>query len=281
MKSTYWLKRVALVAAVCGVVIFVGAQQGNNSGITKQSYSDTPRKKIKDIDEALQDLERARGELERTLKERDWEKDIKEAMKEIDGDKIKKQIELALQQVDVAKIQADAMKAMKEVDLVKIQAELEKSLSSVDGEKMKAELNKALKEIDGAKMKAEIESSLAKIDMEKIKVEMEKLKEVDMKKLEEELKSIKPEMEKSMKEARESIETAKKELTAYKGFIGQLQEDGLIKKENYTIEYKKGELTINGIKQPDRITKKYSNFLKDRKDFTIKKDADDFNIDND
>ena len=55
----------------------------------------------------------------------------------------------------------------------------------------------------------------------------------------------------------------------------------MISKENYIIEYKKGELFINGKKQPDSVRKKYNDFLKDRKDFTIKKDADDFNIDND
>ncbi|HEU4633658.1 MAG TPA: hypothetical protein VFS22_06720, partial [Flavisolibacter sp.] len=71
-------------------------------------------------------------------------------------------------------------------------------------------------------------------------------------------------------------------LTSYKSFIDGLDKDGLInKKETYTIEYKGGELTINGKKQPGEIVSKYSDFLKGHKDFTIKKDEDNFNIDND
>ena len=54
-----------------------------------------------------------------------------------------------------------------------------------------------------------------------------------------------------------------------------------LNKENYTIEFKKGELFINGKKQPDSVNKKYSSFLKDKKDFTIQKDAKNFNIKND
>ena len=115
-------------------------------------------------------------------------------------------------------------------------------------------------------MKVDIEASLAA---------------VDMKKIEEQLKTIQPQIEKSMAAARESLEEAKKELTAYKGFINDLEKDGLVKKDNYTIEYKKGDLIIDGKKQPDSVKNKYSNFLKDRKDFTIRKNAEDFNIDHD
>ena len=99
--------------------------------------------------------------------------------------------------------------------------------------------------------------------------------------MQEELKNIQPEIEESLKEARESIEKAKVELTAYKGFIELLEKDGLLKKDNYTVSYKGGELFINGQKQPDSVLKKYNSFLKDRKDFSIKKNADDFDINND
>jgi len=105
---------------------------------------------------------------------------------------------------------------------------------------------------------------------------------VDFKKIEEDLKKIKPEIERSMADARESIEKAKKELLEYKAFIDGLDKDGLIDKDkNYTIGYKNGELTINGKKQPAEVVKKYNSYLKGKKDFTIKKDEDHFNIDND
>ena len=165
--------------------------------------------------------------------------------------------------------------------MVKMKGELQKALEGVDAEKIQAELAQALKELDLAKIKTEIQSSLAQVDMEKIQSEMHRLQEVDMKKLQEGLKNIQPEIEKSLREARVSMDNAKKELTAYKTLINALEKDGLLNKDNYTIEYKKGELFINGKKQPESIKKKYSNFLKDRKDFTIRKEGDDFNIDND
>jgi hypothetical protein len=85
-----------------------------------------------------------------------------------------------------------------------------------------------------------------------------------------------------MAEAKQSMEKAKTELTGYKSFIDGLEKDGLInKKDSYTIEYKNGELTVNGKKQPAELVRKYNDFLKDRKDFTIKKDNSNFNIDKD
>ena len=84
-----------------------------------------------------------------------------------------------------------------------------------------------------------------------------------------------------MKDARESIEKAKVEVKAYKDFIEELDKDGLInKKETYKIEYRKGELIVNGKKQPAEVANKYNDFLNGRKDFTIKKEDDGFTIEN-
>ena len=199
-----------------------------------------------------------------------------------DAAKIKAEIEKALEQVDAAKIQAEIQKSMKDFDAEKIKKEIQESLKEIDAEKIKAEVDKALKEIDVNKINAEVQASLSKANMDKVKEEMQRLKEIDFKKIEEELKRIKPEIEKSLAEARVGFEKAKEELTAYKNFIDGLDRDGLIDKDkSYTIEYKDGALTINGKKQPAATTNKYSNFLKEKKNFTIKKDEDDFNIDND
>jgi hypothetical protein len=147
---------------------------------------------------------------------------------------------------------------------------------------MKVQLENAMKQIDAAKLQSDINASIAKIDMDKIKMELDKVKEIDFKGIEENLKKMKPEIEKSMQDAKENIEKAKKELTQYKSFIDGLDQDGLIDKDkNYTIQYKNGELIINGKKQPANVVNKYGSFLKGKKDFTIKKDKDNFNIDND
>ena len=283
MKRNSLIGRMALVllgVALVGTAIAWQDQPGKFAGA---NATDTvPSKKVKDIDQAIEELEKSRIELEKTLKNRDWEKDIQASMKEFDGEKIKAEIEKALKEVDAVKIQADVEKALKSIDLQKMQAELSEALKEIDGEKIRADIQKALKEVDAQRIKADIEMSLAKVDMEKVKAEMQRIKEVDFKKIEEDMKKMGPEIEKSMAEARKSMEQAKAELTAYKGFIDDLHQQGLIdKKKDYTIQYKNGELTINGKKQPESLVKKFSSFLKDRKDFTISKDAGDFNIDND
>ncbi len=283
MKRIHPVKKLSLVLGALLMVLVMGAWQGEPKASQKQYSNDTiPSKKIKDIDEALNELEKSRIELEKTISNKDWEKEIRESMKEIDGDRIKADIEKAMKEIDAEKIRSDIQKAMSEVNFEKIKSEIEKSMASIDSDKMKAEIEKAVKEIDIEKMQANMEASLAKIDMEKVKAEMERIRTTDFKKIEEDMKKLGPEIEKSMAGARESIEKAKKELTGYKDFINDLDKEGLINKDKtYTIEYKKGDLTINGQKQSDKTVKKFSKFLKDHKDFTITKDADQFNIEND
>ena len=228
-------------------------------------------KQIRDIDAALEELERGQLDIDRSLKEIDFakiEKQINEATQNIrlNQEEIKAQIEKAMQQVDAAKIQAQLQGALKEADAAQI----------------KADVDKSIKEIDFFKIKTEINASIAKIDWDKLNEDLGKVKNIDMEKVEADLKKIKPEVEKSIKKARKNIENAKEELKAYKGLIDGLDKEGLInKKENYTIEYKKGTLTINGKKQPADLVTKYQNFLQGRKDFTITKEKDDFHIDHD
>jgi hypothetical protein len=96
------------------------------------------------------------------------------------------------------------------------------------------------------------------------------------------MEKIKPQIEASMKQAKESIEQAKAELEEYKGFIDNLEKDGLInKKGSYKIEHKNGALIINDKTQSQTVYNKYSNFLQKHKAFTIKKDSDDLYIDMD
>jgi hypothetical protein len=84
-----------------------------------------------------------------------------------------------------------------------------------------------------------------------------------------------------MKEAKKGIEKARVEITSFKNLVNALDKDGLLnKKENYKIEYKNNELTVNGKKLSADAIRKYSEFLTDKKDFTIQKEEDDFNIHN-
>jgi len=285
MKRIFWLKQLPILLIVLALVITATAWQGQPGKTTHTTTDTIPDKnKIKNIDDALEQLEKSKKELERTLQEKNWDKEMKDALEKshFDADKMKQQIDEAVKQIDAKKMQEEITRAMKEVDLEKMKIEYQQNLDKVDLNQMKVELEKAMKQIDAAKIQADFNSSIAKIDMEKIRIELDKVKEIDFKGIEESLKKMKPEIEKSMQTAKESIENARKELLEYKSFIDGLDKDGLIDKEkDYTIEYKNGELAINGKKQAAEVVKKYSGFLKEKKDFTIKKDKDNFNIDND
>jgi hypothetical protein len=288
MKRISLLKKSSAVVLAVGLVITATAWQVQPGQPKHHTTTDTVperNKKVKDIDAALEELEKGKLEMEKSLKDIDWkeiEKNISESIQKIDMAKIQVDIDKNMKAVDMAKIQADVDKAMKEVDMEKLKVDISKNLTEVDGEKIKAEVARALKDVDFEKIKVELDASLSKVDMEKIKSEMQKIKDVDMKKIQSEIATMKPDLDKTMADARKSIDKAKTELLAYKGLIDGLDRDKLInKKEDYTIEYKKGALIINGKKQPDDVVKKYQNFLKDRRDFTIKKNQEDFNIDND
>jgi hypothetical protein len=286
MTRNFWLKKLPNALTVSALVITAAAWQGS-PGKTTHTTTDTipeKNKRAKNIDEALEQLEKSKQEVERTLQNRDWEKQMKEALDNVhfDADKMKLQIDEAVKQIDAKKIQEEVQKAMKEVDFERMKVQLQENLDKVDMQQMKEEIAKALKEIDIAKIQTDINTSISKIDMDKIKLELDKIKEIDFKGIEENLKKMKPEIEKSMQNAKEGIDKAKKELEGYKSLIDGLGKDGLIdKNKNYMIEYKNGELTVNGKKQPADVVKKYDSFLKGHKNFTIKKDDNGFNLDND
>jgi hypothetical protein len=286
MKRNFWLKQLPIALSVSALVITAAAWQGQ-PGKTTHTTTDTipdKNKKIKDIDDALDQIEKSQKDLERTMQNKDWDKEMKDALDKVhfDADKMKLQIDEAMKNINTKKIQEEINKAMKDVDFEKMKTELKENMDKIDMQQMKDEIAKAMKQIDAEKIKADINTSIAKIDMDKIKIELDKVKDIDFKGIEDNLKKMKPEIEKSMQNAKESIEKAKAEMLAYKNFIDGLDKDGLIdKNKSYTIEYKNGVLSINGKKQSADVVKKYNSFLKDRKDFTIKKDDDGFDIDND
>lgn len=264
MKQLFSWKKVPLLMLALGIAATVAFAQ-SNSGNQKHSTNDTlplKQKKIRDLDEALAEIDRGEAELQRAMKEIDHEKmeaDIRHAMKhmEVDMAKAKEEMAKAMKEVDIQKINLEVQKAMKEIDWEKIQEDVKTSLAKVDMEKVK-------------------------VEMEKVKGEMEKVKEVDFKKLQEDLAKIGPEVEKAMADAKVEIEKARKEIGDYKNLVNALEKDGLLKKgESYRIEYKNKELTVNGNKLPAESTRKYSEYLGNKKDFTLKKDEDGLNINHD
>lgn len=287
MKRNFWLRKLPLAVLVCGMVVTAAAWQDHSATNTRNIADTTPNKhrekKIRDIDDAIAELERGEQELNRSLKNMDFskiEKQIRESIEssQVDAAKIKTDIENALKEIDVTKMRAEMDKAMKELDAAKLKMD-KAEFKDMDVTKVKAEIEKAMKEIDVAKVKAEADMALARVDIEKIQKEISETRKLELDKLKEEMKNLKPEIEKSMKEAHEEMEKAKAELKAYKGFIDGLDKDGLIdKKKEYTIEHENGELTINGKKQSQEVYNRYRSFLDKKKNFTIKKSSDDFDI---
>ncbi|MDB5197763.1 MAG: hypothetical protein JWP88_2134 [Flaviaesturariibacter sp.] len=166
---------------------------------------------------------------------------------------------------------------------IKLEQDLKRPLppiQPIDAAKIRAEVEQALKEVDVAKLRTEIELSLSKVDFDKMKAEIAKIKDIDFAKIEAEMKDIQPQMERSLKSAKESIEKAKVEVKEYKAFEEGLKKDGLIDKENYTVEHKDETLKINGKVQPAEVYNKYRSFLEKHKSFTLRKNENNFDIHN-
>jgi hypothetical protein len=249
---------IAVVACFSIILLSWGGQKQTPQQKPEQRMTDTvPKnqadKKIRDLDDALDELDRA--ELR------------------VDMEKVTAQLKEAMKQINMAKIQMEMDKAMKDVDMEKIRAEVDKVTSGIDAAKIEKELKESLASVDWEKMNKQMEE-MKKIDMSKL--------DADMKKMEIEMKGLGPKIEKEMENAKASIEKAKVEMKEYKSFVDGLEKDGLInKKEDYNIQHKNGELIINGKKQPADVYNKYRIFLKKHEKFTIKKSDDDFNIYND
>ena len=281
----YW-KPFAVVVFTIGSTVLLASWDFKNPGSpftdngdqqktdTVPKKKDSREKKIRDLDDVLDELDNAQIQIDKELK--------------LDMEKLKKELEAAFNKIDMDKIKLDIERSMKEIDFNKIQLEIENAMAKIDMDKIKLELDK-LKEIDFSKMEADMKKM--ELEMKKIGPEieksMEKIKEIDfskmeaeMKKVEEEMKKIGPEIEKSMEKAKVEIEKAREEMKEYKNFVDGLEKDGLIdKKKDYLIKHADGELFINGKKQPTEVYNKYRSFLEKHRDFKIEKTEDDFNID--
>ena len=288
MKRTFLTRQLPLALLATGLVLGAAAWQGkpskNQEKATHNTSDTIPDRKVRNIDDALAELERGRKDLEQGLKQADWDKmqmELESAMRNVDAKKIQADVERAMKEVDMAAIRKQVDEALKQIDTEKMKADIEKAMASIDKEKMRIDLEKAMKEIDAEKIRAQVEASLSKIDRQKIEQELQKVREIDMVKVQNEMRDLRPKIEKAMAEAGESLEKAKAELTNYKTLIDGLDKEGLIRKEgSFTIQYKSGKLLIDGKEQPASLVKKFP-FLENQRDFTIKQDKDDFNIDKD
>lgn len=249
-NNRWWLT----AGMVSAIVIFCAWKAGNETGYRnyREADQDTiPRKKltvtgkneyrIGDLDGAMKDLDRAMEEMNKNLK--------------FDFSKMDKEMKAAMDE-------------MKKIDFDKVGKEIEASMKSIDWDKTRVEIDAAMRE---AKEK------FREVDMEKVKKEIARAKEqlseeklrthVDMQK-------IKESVDAGLRSARIGMEKAKKELSMFKEFTGNLEKDGLIEKNKpYKIEIKSGEMYINGTKQSKEVNDKYRKYFRDE-DYTIRSDKD-------
>jgi hypothetical protein len=277
MSKIFFKTQLPVIVIVSALAITLAAWKEDRFAQTQQTSLDTlPKKsgKVKNLDEALEELDKAQLDLEYSLKNippinfdaKKIQEEIEKSMKDFDGEKLKLQVEQAMKQVDMEKVKEQMQAAMKEIDM----------------EKIKIQMTEAMKDLDAQKLQLQAQEALAKVDMEKIKAQMEELKKVQMPKMEAEMKKVKPQIDEALAKAKVEIEKAKQDIKEYKAFEEALEKDGLInKKENYSIEHKDGQLIINGKVQPQAVYNKYRSFLEKHKQFKWKKDEDGLDLDND
>jgi chromosome segregation ATPase len=292
-KHLHWAIPTLGLVTVFALVAWTGNPQ--QPVPDKQSTQDTvPAKRSKatreagdkDLDKELRQLENGREK----LKEVDWEKiskTVNEALENIDEDKIRLQVEQALKQVDMVKIQREVEESMKKIDFDKIQKEVSESLKNsyayIDKEALKKQIDEAKKEVEKEMKNKDWEKEIEevkKINKEEIEKEMEKVQE-EMKKVKTDLSRQKLDMRETMEKAQEGLAKAREEIKGYQEMIYGLEKEGLLStKGDYTIEYNKGDLTINGKKQPQEVADKYKKYF--RKDnVTIRKKDGEMHLDHD
>ncbi len=195
--------------------------------------------------------------------------DLDDAMKEIDRamDKIDKNLKVEIpKKVDLELKQA--MEELKKVDYSAIAKEVSDALKSVDWSATSREISKALKEVD-------LESK--QISKEKMRAEMAEVKkQLEAAKLESKinLEGMQEVIEKSMQAARKGIEKAREQIGLMKEGLNEMEKEGLIdKKKAYKIQFKDGDLFIDGNKQPKATYEKYRKYFKED-DFTIRNDGE-------
>ncbi|MEP6726029.1 MAG: hypothetical protein ABJC98_09450 [Bacteroidota bacterium] len=246
-----------------------------------------------DLDKAIDDVHRAQENLEKQLQNKDWGKmhrDLKESLEKINAENIHEQIEKAMKNIDMQKIQLQVQASLKQIDWKKMQADIQKAqaeINNADGIKLQKEMQNTLDETRKAM------AGLKAFDMEELQHQLEQTKEnlkMNEGRMKEDLEkarkninqNLNKDFRKELEKAKENVKRVAEELQDYKMMLTEMDKDGLLNaNETYDIEYKKGELIINGKTQPATITSKYKHYFKKER-VTIKngnRDEDDRTID--
>jgi virulence-associated protein VapD len=200
------------------------------------------------LDKAMEQVKRAKENLERQLQNKNWEK-------------LHQDLEQSLENLQPENIQLQVAKAMKAINFQKIQLQAQAELNQIDWGKMQKDLQKAtgkLKAVDMENMQLQLEKATTALKMNEgyMREGLERAKQ--------EIKqNFNKNFNNQLEKAGEEIDRATEELQNYKDMLDELDKDGLLHaSEPYTIKYKNGDLFINGKQQPAAITNKYKHYFK-------------------
>jgi uncharacterized protein YPO0396 len=285
-KPFIWgLLSLLSLTAVITLLSFTGSPE-QQPAIANHHQDTVPQKRNKitreegdrDLDKELRALDKAQEQLQK-LKEKDWQevqRNIEESISKIDVGQIQQQVDQAIKKIDFEKINRQIQESLRKIDFDQIQRNIEQSLNDVkkiDKEEIKREIEKARKQVNEALEKEEWKENLKeaqKIKNEEVKKALENTKK-ELARVKEEMKQQKFDMKKQFENAAQEVDKAKEEVKGYQDMIYEMEKDGLLNtKEDYTIEYKDGDLFINGKKQSQDVAGKYKKNFK-KKNIAIKK----------
>ena len=127
--TKYLLPAIALLCFSAVLIAWGGQKQPRHQYQTDPQVSDTVPKnkvdrKVRDLDDVLDELDKA----EFNLKMEKVNADIEKALKDIDMSKIKMEVDQAMKQVDMQKIQSEIDRAIKDIDVAQIDKQVKESL---------------------------------------------------------------------------------------------------------------------------------------------------------
>jgi hypothetical protein len=145
--------------------------------------------------------------------------------------------------------------AIAKINIDDIQKQTEAAMKTIDWDKIQQSTNASIKVA---------QDEIAKIDFSKMQNEMKELQQKmqsDAMKSQLNSEKLHKEINDAMTKAQEGINKAQEKLQRMKDFTDALAGEGLIdKKKGYTIEWKDGNLYIDGKQQPKNISDKYRKY---------------------
>lgn len=183
---------------------------------------------------------------------------------------IQQEVHHVLSAVDLAKIQAEAKAAVKKINFEQLNKDIETAMAGIDKATLERDISRAMKSvknIDAAQLKNEINATLKNIRLDQLKGQLENARrdlKMQQQQLDIEMRQIAPGVNNELRETRRQLQRLK---DAYQ----QMERDGLIEKSPANrIQFRDGELYINGERQSKEISEKYRHYFNKRKTVTGK-----------